>query len=227
MTSPIKSPALNRTLWAVALVLFAVFGMKARTLIEADLQKVGTLSVRQADDQGILNLKWIGEIEAPMAQRIAEAVDDRGSRARTIILSLSSPGGALDHGAEVVRLLRKLAQSYVLETAVESGDSCASMCVPVYLQGTRRVAAADAHFMFHDVSFKDAFEEEDLKVPDASRTSATDRLFAKYFEPAGVSRTWLDQLRTKIAGGHEVWETARQLEDERAGIVQQLTGSKD
>jgi hypothetical protein len=122
----------------------------------------------------------------------------------------------------VVRLLRKIAVTHELETIVESGRRCASMCVPVYLQGRRRRAAEEAYFMFHEVSFRETFSKDELDVPESAKGTATDQLFAKYFAPAGVPDSWIRNVRADMGGGKDIWKTARELVDENAGIVQEV-----
>jgi hypothetical protein len=97
------------------------------------------------------------------------------------------------------------------------------MCVPIYVQGERRVAAPDARFMFHEVNFRDFFSKEnDSSVPASAVGAETDRFFAKYFEGAGLSQAWMAKVRADIANGNEVWKTGRELVDEHSGVVQQL-----
>ena len=216
------SRAHNRVLWTGVLLLLVVLGVKTRDNLDVFFAGVGKLEVRDAPEQGKVFLRWSGKIDAPMASRIAEAFERYAGEERTFVLSLSSPGGSLDHGAEVSRQLRKFGESHRLNTVVEAGSRCASMCVPVYLQGQSRTAAADAKFMFHEVSFREYLSRDELDVPDAAKSSATDRLFLKYFKAAGVPETWISKVRAEMAGGHDIWKTARELADENAGIVQQV-----
>lgn len=212
----------NRLIWAAVLLLIAVLALQTRGNLDAFYVGVGKLDARLAPEEDKVYLTWRGKIDAPMESRIAEAFERHKGEARAFVLALSSPGGSLDHGARVVRLLRKIAATHEFETVVESGRRCASMCVPVYLQGRRRRAGEDAHFMFHEVSFRDSFSKDDLDVPDAAKGTATDQLFAKYFTPAGVPETWIRGVRADMAGGNDIWKTARELIDEEAGIVQEL-----
>ncbi|MEQ1715548.1 MAG: hypothetical protein ABL907_06130 [Hyphomicrobium sp.] len=213
------SRTLNRILWLGVLLLIVVFGFQARDQIDAVFIGVGKLDVRDVPEDNTVFLRWRGKIDAPMASRIAEVSDRYGPKDRRFVLSLSSPGGSLDHGAEVVRLLRKIGETHGLETVVEAGRQCASMCVPVYLQGQRRTAAANARFMFHEVSFREHFSSDEVAVPETAKGDATDRLFSKYFEPAGVPQAWIRNVRTSMTGGQDIWKTARELVDENAGIV--------
>ena len=212
----------NRALWGIVLLGLVILAFKTRDNLEAYFMGVGTLdAVSTTGETSMLHLRWTGRIDAPMASRIAEAFE-KHRNVRGVALSLSSPGGDLDHGAEVIRVLRKIGATHTLETIVEAGSKCASMCVPIYLQGQRRTAAADASFMFHEVSFREHFSKSDLDVPEAAKGSATDQLFSKYFKAAGVPEAWILNVRTEMSGGHDVWKTASELLDENAGIVQQV-----
>ncbi len=214
------SRSLNRVLWVGVLALIAFLAVKNRDNFDNVFMGVGKLSVRDAPDSDTVFLSWRGQIEAPMARRIADAYERYASERQTFVLSLSSPGGSLSHGAEVVRLLQKIGKAHRLETVVEAGRLCASMCVPVYLQGQRRTAADGAKFMFHEVSFRDYFSKDDSEISDAAKGLATDRLFARYFTPAGVPEAWIRAVRADMAGGNDVWKTAGELLAENAGIVQ-------
>lgn len=216
------SRGLNRILWVTVIVLIAIFAMRAQETLDLVMSSMGRLEVRDEPAAGILHLHWRGKIEAPMAQRIAEAISKDQGAFTKVVLSLSSPGGSLDHGAQVIALLGKLSEKYRLETVVEARGICASMCVPVYLQGSVRRAAPNAKFMFHEVSFRESLSDEKVSVPERAVGSATDRFFAKYFLPAGVPQDWVRGVRQSISGGTDLWKTARQLVEEGAGIVQQL-----
>ncbi|MBK9077809.1 MAG: hypothetical protein WBP38_04270 [Hyphomicrobium sp.] len=216
------SRALNRLLWAAVLLAIVVLGFKTRDNLELYFAGVGTLDVREAPDGGTVYLNWRGKIAAPMASRIAEAYERYQGTAGTFVLSLSSPGGSLAHGADVVRLLRKIKETHRLDTVVEAGRRCASMCVPIYLQGQLRTAAESAQFMFHEVSFMEFSSKERLEVPESATASATDSLFERYFVPAGVPVSWIRSVRAAMAGGNDVWKTGRELVDEDSHIVQQV-----
>lgn len=216
------SRSINRILWVSILLLLAVLAVQTRDNLDAFFAGVGKLDVTAEGDGSTVQLYWRGKIDAPMASRIRDAYDQHRDTAQRFILSLSSPGGSLQHGREVVDLLRHIRRTHRLDTVVDSNRRCASMCVPVYLQGDRRIASEGARFMFHEVSFREQFATEDLNVPGSAKTLATDQLFATYFRPAGVPDDWIRQVRAAMAGGNDVWKTARELVDENARIVQEL-----
>lgn len=216
------SQTFNRMLWALALLLIVVFGFQARDQIEAVYAGVGSLDVRDAPEDDTVYLRWKGKIDAPMAARIEEAFRAHKASRRRFVLSLTSPGGSLSHGAHVIGLLRAISKTHVLETVIDKSSRCASMCVPVYLQGQRRTASASARFMFHEVSFREFHSREEQEVSDKAKGTATDRLFADYFATAGVPDGWIKTVRARMAGGNDIWKTGRELADENAGIVQQV-----
>ena len=204
------------------LLLLAGLGLKTRDNLDTYFEGVGKLEVREEPENKTVYLKWRGKIDAPMESRIAEAFALHQSSARRFVLSLSSLGGSLSHGARVVQLLRKIGETHGIETDVAAGSRCASMCVPVYLQGQRRTADATARFMFHEVSFREYLSKDEIAVPASATASETDRLFSDYFASAGVPASWISRVRADMTGGHDIWKTARELTDENAGIVQDI-----
>lgn len=216
------SRGLNRLLWTAILLLLGVLGFKARNNLETIFDRVGKLEIDSVTPAGTISMRWRGKIEAPMKSRIAEAFAQHRGEARTFVLALSSSGGSLTHGAQVVALLREIGETHHLETVVEAGGWCASMCVPVYLQGQRRLADAAARFMFHEVSYNEFWTNEKLAVPESATLSETDKLFRDYFAPAGVSEHWIRKVRTEMTGGRDIWKTGQELADAHAGIVQEI-----
>lgn len=213
---------LSRVLWAVIAIAIIFFGLKARDNFEDYFAGVGTLEVTPAAGDGTLRLEWRGKVAAPMAKKIGEAFDLYGSEARRVELTLSSPGGTLGEGRNVIAVLQRIGRTRELVTHVRAGRMCASMCVPVYLQGKERTAAARARFMFHQVSFRDFYEGEDENVPSAAKERATDTLFGLYFEPAGVPERWIAAIKLEMAGGRDVWKSGAELARDGSNIVQRI-----
>jgi len=123
---------------------------------------------------------------------------------------------------------------------VQKEGVCASMCVPIFLAGSRRIADPDAYFMFHQASLNAGAREGmkgDAKPTELSEsqkavfkevvktleTQATDELFRQDIGIRGVNGVWLAGMRKKIRG-RDVWMSAQQLMDEGSGIVDSLVG---
>ncbi|WIW48252.1 ATP-dependent Clp protease proteolytic subunit [Bradyrhizobium sp. 62B] len=107
-----------------------------------------TLSISEEPDRILLG--WSGPVQEPMSERVGAALDQFKSDQRRLVLVLNSPGGSIEHGRKVVAAIR--ARNRAMDTFVQKAGVCASMCVPIFLAGTKRVADPDAYFMFHEAS---------------------------------------------------------------------------
>lgn len=214
-----KIGALSRALWLVFGLAIVGLGWQFQNRLEMMFIGRGTLTVTEANGEVVLN--WRGSVEAPMRRKLQEAFETYGAGNPRFVISLTSPGGSLQHGAEVIRLIRREQQTHAVDTIVEGRNICASMCVPIYLAGQQRSASPSARFMFHEVQFRDAATDKIDKVPARAIAQATDSFFARYFLPAGVDPAWVADMREKVRG-RDVWRRADQLVEERAGIVKRL-----
>jgi hypothetical protein len=210
----------NRLVWTLMIGAIAMLAYQFRDSIA--FLSTGTLTVSDQDEPAdTVRLRWVGPVEAPMAARFREAVSEWGRTKRRFVLEISSPGGSVEHGDAVVRVLRDLRRTHELVTVVQSGDHCLSMCVPIYLQGATRLASPRSRWMFHEVRVRDAITNEEVAVGDRTRTRGTDRLFNDYFRPAGVSESWITVTRHAMRSGN-VWRTGRALYEEKAGVITEL-----
>jgi hypothetical protein len=173
--------------------------------------------------------RWSGTVEPPMLREFSSAYSRYQSDRRPILISLNSPGGSVKHGADVIDLIERMKRTHPVDTVVEKGSTCASMCVPIYLTGTWRNAHPKARFMFHEVSLRlPAFAPlTDRVLVSAMGKSLipalTDRFFEKQMEATatGLNLKWLNGIREEIRNG-DVWRTGDQLVKERSGIVNRL-----
>lgn len=190
-----------------------------------------TLSISEEPDRILLG--WSGPVQEPMSERVGAALDQFKSDQRRLVLVLNSPGGSIEHGRKVVAAIR--ARNRAMDTFVQKAGVCASMCVPIFLAGTRRVADPDAYFMFHEASLtgsaRDMMKRQELgeanravvaEVVKTVETQATDDLFHKDMGIRRVNTAWLAGLRKKIPG-RDIWMSAQQLVDEGSGVVDSLS----
>jgi len=186
-----------------------------------------TLSVSEEPDRIVLG--WSGPVQEPMSERVGAAIDRYKADRRRLVLILNSPGGSIEHGRQVVATIR--ARNRAIDTMVQKEGVCASMCVPIFLAGSRRIADPDAYFMFHQASLnasaKDTIKRKELSDTEQAlfvktlETQATNELFRHDIGIRGVNEAWLASMRKKIAG-RDVWMSGRQLVDEGSGIVDHL-----
>ena len=190
-----------------------------------------TLSISEEPDRILLG--WSGPVQEPMSERVGAALDQFKSDQRRLVLVLNSPGGSIEHGRKVVAAIR--ARNRAMDTFVQKAGVCASMCVPIFLAGTKRVADPDAYFMFHEASLtgsaRDMMKRQELgeanravvaEVVKTVKTQATDDLFHKDMGIRRVNTAWLAGLRKKIPG-RDIWMSAQQLVDEGSGVVDSLS----
>jgi ATP-dependent protease ClpP protease subunit len=204
-----------------------------------------TLSIKEEPDRVVLG--WSGPVQEPMSERVAAALDRYKADRRRLVLILNSPGGSIEHGRRVVAAIHS--RDRALDTFVQKAGVCASMCVPIFLAGTERMADPEALFMFHETSLTSSAREtmkesvrENVRennkrqqIPaseeaafsetvNAIEAQVTDELFRNDIGIRGVNKAWLAMMRKKIPG-RDVWVSGQQLVDERSGIVDRLVGT--
>ena len=107
-----------------------------------------------------------GKIEAPLARQIEEAFEQHKDHVRRIVLKLNSGGGSVRAGRKAIEVLQRIKKTHQLDTVVEAGRQCGSMCVFLYAQGQQRYAAAASLWLFHEVS---------CRIPATGRVNKLDR----------------------------------------------------
>ena len=127
------------------LLLWAFFQLPSSS---GDVASRQILSVSEEPDRIVLG--WSGPVQEPMSERVAAAFDRYKADRRRLVLILNSPGGSIEHGRKVVAAIR--ARDRAIDTLVQKAGVCASMCVPIFLAGARRIADPEAYFMFHQAS---------------------------------------------------------------------------
>ncbi len=90
-----------------------------------------------------------------MSAEINEAFEQYKDRVNTVELKLDSGGGSVKEGERVISILQNIKKTHKLATAVGAGKKCGSMCVFIYVQGQKRLAAPASLWLFHEVSMKD------------------------------------------------------------------------
>jgi hypothetical protein len=98
-----------------------------------------------------------------------------GTLSHRVVLFLNSAGGQVEEGDRVIQILNEAKQTHRLITQVLDGNLCASMCIPIFLQGDDRFAARASNWIFHEATRPGANGKE--------RTDITWCLFLKYYVP--------------------------------------------
>lgn len=206
------------------LLILALFAI-AFVVMQANERKFtadeGRLSIREDPARDAVVFSWSSAVAAPMTRRFQEAYDRHGDSASTIIIELNSPGGAVAEGKRLVQLLDQMAKTHDIETRVGAGDFCLSMCVPIFLKGEARIAAADSYFMFHEPASYNSFSGERAKEPGFERRFFSDRFFDRYFENSPMAPAWRAQLERDWVG-QDVWKSGEDLWREESGVLTAL-----
>lgn len=166
-------------------------------------------------------LAWNTRVALPMARRISEAFEASKGKVRRFVLVLNSPGGSLHEGGEVIKVLNRMKLSHQVHTFVGSKQICLSMCVPIYLQGQKRMAAPGSRWMFHEPIHVDAHTGDEVSKPEFERQFFARKFFDRYFTNSQMDPAWRKRLEAEWKG-KEVWKTGQQLVDEQANIVTEL-----
>jgi len=176
-------------------------------------------------------LTWSGPVGEPMRDDVIAAFNRFKADRRRIVITLNSPGGSVAYGRTVAAAIHNASQAHLIDTLVEQGGVCASMCVPIYLAGAERLAHPGARFMFHMASLNPEGpatvprdEVAVAKYRKVIENLATDDLYENDIGTRGVNRAWLARMRTRI-DGQDVWVTGQQLVDEGSGVVGKLVST--
>ncbi|MEM8628139.1 MAG: peptidase, partial [Pseudomonadota bacterium] len=119
------------------------------------------------------------------------------------------------------RTLTDMQRTHLVDTVVQAGDRCASMCVPIYLQGDVRAASHYSQFMFHEVRLADPIDGKPQPIDPREQSVITDGFVARFLDRRGVSKQWLARTREKMRG-RDYWTTGERLMAEKSGIVTDL-----
>lgn len=191
------------------LTLLAPLPASAQTLIPGD---VALTKGSDAAGKPLFILSITGTIAYPMGDTTVELLT-KLQPGQPLLVRLNSPGGSNNEGTRIVEALRKeRAAGRHVHASVENGEICASMCVPIFMQGERRYAGEGSLFMFHGAT-RPAYSN----VPNFYKTEEVLELFLQ----AGMSKAWLDTLRKQgvftLPGAY--WISGIELYNSNANVV--------
>lgn len=198
----------------VALTLAAQGGSanaSPRTESPSKSEQVATAKT-YLNNSGTLIIHYKGQIVPETVQYLSNQFEQHRRNTYKIVLALDSPGGNIEAGERVINLLNRIKLTHRLATMVQPGEKCASMCVPIFLQGQQRIAARTSAWMFHEAASPAGNGRVSINREE------TLRIFRRYFIPAGVSPDWLKDVANSIAQSN-VWQTGQDLIESKSGII--------
>jgi hypothetical protein len=182
-------------------------------------QAAAGASVEFNKEDGTLYIDWLGPIVAGMANDLRSAFDKYGAISQRVVLFLDSLGGQVEEGDRVIEVLNEIKLQHQLITVVPHGKLCASMCIPIFLQGEDRLAARASLWIFHEAAQRQANGGQRTDMAE------TWRLFRKYYAPAGVSMHWLKSIAPMIKEA-DLWQTGGDLISAKSGIILHPLGDR-
>lgn len=112
-----------------------------------------------------VGLRYSGTIAPPLADELRKLLLSEPRRFNHVVLELDSCGGDLDHVQQVTAVLAEVRASMELTTRVMEGGVCASGCIPVFLQGSKRKASGASVWVFHGA------HAARTNIPDSAATA--------------------------------------------------------
>ena len=199
----------NRAALAVPIAMTAV-ALVVANAASAEEAIGASSSLEFNDKDGTLNIEWSGPIVPGMADYLRSTFATYGAELHRVILFLDSAGGRVEEGDHVIHVLDELKTTHRLVTVVEDDKLCASMCIPIFLQGDDRLAGRTSGWIFHEAAAPGAVKKE--------RKQQTLQLLDRYYAPAGVSADWIKRIIPIIERAN-LWQSGGDLIEANTGIV--------
>jgi ATP-dependent protease ClpP protease subunit len=202
---------------AIGLALFASSAMRIAPAAAAHKRENGTLHAHLSKKHpGMLIMSWKGHTDQSMSRKIAAEYNRYRGQISSVYLILNSPGGSVRYGEQAIAVLQQIKTEVKLYTAVKAGSKCASMCVFIYVQGDKRLAAPASLWLFHEISTTDSHK----RLLSLDRNGWL-KIVDKYWVPAGVDQNWIARTKAE-ATNTNVWESGAQLFAENANLIQKV-----
>ena len=204
---------------AIAVSVLTLVLLASANAAPSEEQPAAGVSLEFNKEDGTLYIDLSGPIVAGTADNVGAALGKYGTTLNRVVLFLDSAGGRVDHGDRVIEALNEIKLRHQLITVVPHGKLCASMCIPIFLQGKDRLAARASIWLFHEAAQRDA---NGVLRTD---TAQTWRLFRKYYAPAGVPARWLKSIAPMIEEA-DLWQTGGDLISAKSGIILHPLGDR-
>jgi len=179
----------------------------------------GKLKFEEISNKSGLNfylIKMDGSIAHPMAAEFNDLRKKMTDPKRLLLIDLNSNGGVYSEGMKIIAQIRqeKMNGRAVFST-VENGAICGSMCVPIYIQGSKRFAGEVSAFMFHG-----AVRAGITNIPDEGKTNDLINVILD----GGASPEWIQLMRSREAFSlpGQYWISGKELMDEKSSIPTDL-----
>jgi len=195
----------------IQILTFSLMG--ARAFADGTPGKATFVDLDDGTAKRFAVLKIEGDILPPLADEVKAALQIVPSGKR-VVLDLQSPGGVSTEGYKLIEAIKDAKKTLKIDTFVDNGATCASLCVAIFMQGHQRTAGERSTFMFHGASLQYA----------ASPDSQSTKEFLDQLITDGVSKKWIHKLRDSgvFIDPTEYWANGEELYNEKSNIVTAL-----
>lgn len=172
-----------------------------------------SLKTTKHSEKTIILLK--GLIRAPLSEEFQKLIKEVNPK-NEIELRLDSVGGSIYETKKLIDILDELKNNDMkLTTRVDQGSMCASSCVPLFVQGQKRLAGNASSFMFHGVALYAV-----TNIPGEKDT----KIMIDTYLKAGISKKWIQKhIDMQVwSSANETWYNGKELLEDNSNFV---TGS--
>jgi len=201
--------------------------MLKRIVLIINLLVFSSVSSAFVDVRGVLNADgsssntvaiYIADIVTPqMSQKVIGLIGNLPLGKDKVIFYLNSMGGSMAAGLQIIAGMEALKSMGIqVITAVINGNTCGSICVPMFLHGEKRYAGEVTSWFFHGVAMAD--------MPKIVDYEETKKGLDAFFIAEGVPKSWIDKMwkRGAFSGTTPYWMTSKELFAENALIITNL-----
>lgn len=174
--------------------------------------KDDNFSLKKIDNDEKTIVLFEGLIRTPLTeefQKLIRGVDLK----KEMELRFDSVGGSIYETKKLIKILNELKVNDVkLTTRVDQGSICASSCVPLFVQGHKRLAGNASSFMFHGVALYAV-----TNVPSENET----KVMINTYRKAGISEKWIQEhIDLKVwSSPNETWYNGKELLENGSNFV--------
>lgn len=168
-----------------------------------------TLEIAETSDN--VKIYFSGMIRPPFAEQLKRIISSHSNN-KSYLLQLDSVGGSIYETKEAIEILKQLTD---LTTIVQNGAECSSNCVPLFVQGQKRLAGEVSSFMFHGIAIYAV-----TNIPDEALTNE----MISFYKEAGINMDFIDELKKKgvYSTPGMYWMTGKELFENHSLFVTKL-----
>lgn len=189
------------------MIIFFISNAEASTFYKDD-----NFSLKKIDNDEKTIVLLEGLIRAPLAEKFQKLITETDLK-KEIELRFDSVGGSIYETKKLINILNELKENNTgLTTRVDQGSMCASSCVPLFVQGQKRLAGNASSFMFHGVALYAV-----TNVPGENDT----KIMIESYRKAGIAEKWIqEQIDMQVwSSPNETWYNGKELLENDSNFV--------